>query len=162
HDGRGHRIEGEAAIDVVLHHHDGDQHDGGGHATEHKSKNAKAATIGHCPLPRGTPRLFCRGGVNLRSRIRVNFCLIVDKANAAPSGRVEAGTGVGRLLVQTGDRKMSVKFVAFALLAATGTVLVPSESAISAGGARFAPAPRIVLPPMARHPRPFFRPSLRS
>lgn len=56
---------------------------------------------------------------------------------------------------------MSVKFVAFALLAATGTVLVAaSEPAVSAGGARFAPAARIAIPPMARHP--FFRPSLRS
>lgn len=57
---------------------------------------------------------------------------------------------------------MSGKFVAFALLAATGMVLVASEPAVSAGGARFAPAPRIVIPPMARHPGPFFRPSLRS
>ena len=56
---------------------------------------------------------------------------------------------------------MSVKFAAFALLAATGTVLVASEPAVSAGGARFAPAPRIALPPIARHPG-FFRPSLRS
>ena len=56
---------------------------------------------------------------------------------------------------------MSVKFAAFALLAATGTVLVASEPAVSAGGARFAPASRIALPPMARHPG-FFRPSLRS
>src|SRR5437660_237305 len=56
---------------------------------------------------------------------------------------------------------MSVKFVAFALLAATGTALFASKPAVSAGGARFAPAAaRLMAPPMARGP--FFRPSLRS
>lgn len=58
---------------------------------------------------------------------------------------------------------MSVKFVAFALVAATGAVLVASEPAVSrgggGGGARFAPAAARIMP-MAR--RPFFRPSLRS
>jgi hypothetical protein len=32
HDGQARAVETQAAVDMVLHHHDGDQHDGSGHA----------------------------------------------------------------------------------------------------------------------------------
>src|SRR5687768_12760571 len=67
HDGQAGLIKGHAAIDMVLHHHDGDEHDGGGHATEHEAQNAETATVGHNPLPKTSPSAFCRSRVNFGS-----------------------------------------------------------------------------------------------
>jgi hypothetical protein len=52
HHGRAGLIEGRAAIDMVLHHHDGNEHDGGRDSTENKSHDSEAATVGHDPLPK--------------------------------------------------------------------------------------------------------------
>jgi hypothetical protein len=51
HDGQARAVETQAAVDMVLHHHDGDQHDGSGHAAKDKSNNSETATVSHHPLP---------------------------------------------------------------------------------------------------------------
>ena len=61
------------AVHVLLHHDDGNEHDGSSNAAEYKTNDSEAATVGHDPLPQIPLRLFSRQSVNGGSSRWVNF-----------------------------------------------------------------------------------------
>lgn len=83
------------AVHMLLHHQDGDEHNGRGDAAEYNSNNAKAATVGHSPLPQCPLRCVVAralmpvqaGGLTLGESLSLGS---IDKCAERVYGRFEA------------------------------------------------------------------------
>ena len=78
---------------MVLHHHDGDEHDGRGDATKYKTNDSKAATVGHSPLPQLPLRCLVAGTL---TSVQASGLTLDENLS---SGSIDKPAGRVRLLV---------------------------------------------------------------